>query len=421
MSPSPARKLPHVLTFGWELAPLLSGGLGVACAGIVDGLRELGVSTTFVLPRVPAELAAASAANVVASATYLRADDVIEVTTPLLAYDGPAEYAERVATLAAKPADGGSLYGNDLHAEVARYGLAAGRIAAEVPHDIIHCHDWMTFDAGIRAREISKRPLVVHVHSTELDRSGGHGGNTDIRERERRGIEAADRVVAVSEFTKRRIVEAYAIAPQRISVVHNAIAGEAAEVEAPSFAAGRPVVLFLGRITVQKGPEHFLEAARKVVAYEPRTLFVVAGNGDMLPYVVERTVELGLADNFLFAGFLKGDDIARAYASANVYVMPSVSEPFGLTPLEAMRQGTPVIISRQSGVSEVVRHCLKVDFWDSDALAEKILGVLRHRALADELSHAAERDLDRISWRRAAAGLVDVYSSVRLPTESQTR
>jgi glycosyltransferase involved in cell wall biosynthesis len=393
----------------------------VACAGIVKGLGELGVSTTFVLPRVPPELSVTTAVDVRAAGAYVRANDVIEINTPLAAYDGPTEYVGRAIAggAMAHPGERSALYGADLYSEVARYGLAAGRIAADVAHDVIHCHDWMTFDAGIRARAISGRPLIVHVHSTELDRSGGYGGNTEIEERERRGIAAADCVVAVSEFTKRKIVEAYGTAPERITVVHNAIDRDVAPVTPQPFADGRPVVLFLGRITVQKGPEHFLEAASKVIAHEPRALFVVAGSGDMFPYVVERTAKLGLAANFLFAGFLKGDDIARAYASADVYVMPSVSEPFGLTPLEAMRQGTPVIVSRQSGVSEVIRHCLKVDFWDTDALAEKILAVIRHRPLADELTHAAAEDLDRISWRQAARRLLDVYTSL-IPTMEQS-
>jgi glycosyltransferase involved in cell wall biosynthesis len=223
--------------------------------------------------------------------------------------------------------------------------------------------------------------------------------------------------VAVSEFTKRKIVEAYGTQASRIEVVHNAIDGTGTRVVELPFADGRPVVLFLGRITVQKGPELFLDAARKVLAREPRTLFVVAGHGDMLPYILERTAELGLAESFLFTGFLRGDDIARAYASASVYVMPSVSEPFGLTPLEAMRQGTPVIVSRQSGVSEVIRHCLKADFWDTDALAEKILGVLRHDALADELREAAARDLGRISWRASARKLLAIYDDLISTTE----
>lgn len=411
MSPDFAAEMPRILSFGWELAPLLSGGLGVACAGLCRGLGELGVRTTFVLPRVPGDLSYKDA-EVVSARSFVRPGDVVEIDALLAPYDGPGQYDRRRTAVEVDARDGASLYGADLSDEVARYSLAAARIAASVRHDAIHCHDWMTYEAGVRARAISGKPLVVHVHSTEHDRSGGDGGNPVIREHERAGIAAADRVIAVSELTKRTIVEHYAVDAARIDVVHNAIDGDAADVLPEPFADGRPVVLFLGRITVQKGPEHFLLAARKVVAHEPRALFVVAGSGDMLPYVVERTAELGIAENVLFSGFLRGDDIARAYASANVYVMPSVSEPFGLTPLEAMRQRTPVIVSRQSGVSEIVSHCLKVDFWDTDALAEKILAVLRHRPLAEELADAAGRDLARISWRTAAERVLAVYRRV---------
>ncbi|MGH7818741.1 MAG: glycosyltransferase family 4 protein, partial [Candidatus Binatia bacterium] len=256
------------------------------------------------------------------------------------------------------------------------------------------------------------RPLVAHVHSTELDRTGGHGAHPAVYARERRGLEAADRVVAVSQFTRQKIVDHYGIAPERIAVVHNAIDRNEVEVERPAISARHRIVLFLGRVTIQKGPDWFVQAARRVVDEDPRVLFVIAGSGDMEPRLVEDVASLGLERNVLFTGFLRGEDIDRAYRMADVYVMPSVSEPFGLTPLEAMQRGTPVILSKQSGVSEVVKHCLKVDFWDTEDLAAKILGVLAWRELREELADGARREVAKLSWTAAAEQVLDVYRSV---------
>jgi glycogen(starch) synthase len=445
---------PKVLSFGWELAPILSGGLGVACAGLGRALVEQGVELTFVLPKMPRPISPAgirvvNAREIDAGAKQDEAHGlvpdtvrletiarVISMETPLAPYQDTAAYrrSHAAATTSGQPwpshmdahapgsrADGssGSLYGGDLLAEVARMARAASCIAADVGHDVIHCHDWMTFPAGIAAREVSGKPLVVHVHSTEGDRSGGGAGNAAIRSCEGAGILAADRVVAVSDFTRRKILEQYPdVDEARLRVVHNGIeplGRTEAAIARPPLAARRPIVLFLGRLTAQKGPEWFLRAAALVHRVRPEALFVVAGTGEMLPWMIDRAAELGLAANFLFTGFLSGDDIARAYAMADVFVMPSVSEPFGLVPVEAMLRGTPAIVSRQSGVVEAIRHCLKVDFWETEDLADKIVAVLDHPSLAASLGEAGEREASRMGWEGPARRLLDVFAEVAGP------
>jgi glycogen(starch) synthase len=432
----------RVLTFGWELAPILSGGLGVACAGLGRALVAEGVELTFVLPKLPRpispegirvlnarDVAAAEDFGVspVAAPMDSGSPAVIRLETPLAPYQTTAAYRDAVAAGSTSTKsdarragrDGAStfdtsLYGGDLLAEVRRMASAAAIIAAQTPHDVLHCHDWMTFAAGVAAREVSGKPLVLHVHSTESDRSGGAGGNEAIRRYESAGLEGADRVVAVSDFTRRRILEQYPrVDAAKVRVVHNGIERSAdGGIDLPAVAAGRPVVLFLGRLTAQKGPEWFVRAAALVSRVRPDALFVVAGSGEMLPWMVERVAEAGLASSFLFTGFLSGDDIARAYAMADVFVMPSVSEPFGLVPVEAMLRGTPAIVSRQSGVSEVIRHCLKVDFWNSEDLADKIVAVLDHPSLAETLSDAGLREASRMDWTKPARRLLDVIAEV---------
>lgn len=434
----------RVLSFGWELAPILSGGLGVACAGLGRALVEAGVELTFVLPKLPRPISP-EGIRVLNARDVATADDaapssfsesapadaappaVVRFETPLAPYQTTAAYMDAVASSfqsrrsdAREPLVGpasstdASLYGGDLLAEVRRMAAAAATIAAQTPHDVLHCHDWMTFAAGVAARGVSGKPLVLHVHSTESDRSGGGGGNAAIRRYEAAGLDAADRVVAVSDFTRRRILEQYPhVDAEKIRVVHNGIERLAdGELDLPAVAAGRPVVLFLGRLTAQKGPEWFVRAAALVSRVRPDALFVVAGSGEMLPWMVERVAEAGLASSFLFTGFLSGADIARAYAMADVFVMPSVSEPFGLVPVEAMLRGTPVVVSRQSGVSEVIRHCLKVDFWNSEDLADKIVAVLDHPSLAETLSDAGLREASGMDWTKPARRLLDVFAEV---------
>lgn len=304
-------------------------------------------------------------------------------------------------------------YGPSLIDEVGRYARVVAELARGQDFDLVHAHDWMTYPAGMLAAAVSGRPLVAHVHATEHDRSGDNP-NPQVHEIERLGMLAADRVICVSHFVAATVRERYGVPTDRIRVLHNAVT--LAE-ESEAFHAVKlddvPIVLFLGRVTYQKGPDYFLEAARRVVAIEPRVNFVVSGTGDLLPGVIERAAAMGLARHVHFTGFLRGRDVERMYALADVYVMPSVSEPFGISPLEAMALDVPVIVSRQSGVSEVIQSALKFDFWDVDDLANKILAVLRRPAMREQLATEGGEEARRMRWDIRGRRLHEIYRELR--------
>ena len=301
-------------------------------------------------------------------------------------------------------------YGKDLMTEVFRYSQAALGMLGE-DFDVIHVHDWMTYPAGMVAKQATGKPLIAHIHALECDRSGVNI-NTEVAAIEKAGLEAADVVVAVSHYTKARVASLYGIDPNKIEVVHNAVTRSESR---RAFAAGVPHgdekrVLFMGRVTYQKGPEYFVEAARLVLHCLPDTRFIMAGSGDMLSRMIYRVAQLRLGNRFHFTGFLRGEDVDRIYAMSDLYVMPSVSEPFGIAPLEAMAYDVPVIISRQSGVSEVVKHALKVNFWDTRDLADKICAVLSYPCLAEELVRNCREELKTIRWENAADRHYAIYA-----------
>jgi glycosyltransferase involved in cell wall biosynthesis len=303
-----------------------------------------------------------------------------------------------------------NMYGASLFEEVYRYSEEAKQIALLENFDVIHCHDWMTFKAGINAKNIKNSPLVVHVHSTEFDRTGGHGVNQYVYDIEKEGMENADAVIAVSNFTKNKIIQHYGINPDKIYVVHNAV--EPKDNVIFEIKRYNKIVLFLGRVTLQKGPDYFLYAAKKVLEHDPNVKFIIAGSGDMEPFIIEKAAELGISKNVLFAGFLQGNDVDKAYKMADLYVMPSVSEPFGITALEAIRNGTPILISKQSGVSEVVKHCLKADFWDIDDIANKILAALSYKTLHETLKEHASLEIKKFNWDEPAKKCIDIYNKL---------
>lgn len=396
--------------FGWEFPPFNSGGLGTACYGITKSLSKKGVEITLVLPRefkltenfvnlIPAKLPKIK---------------IKKVDSLLVPYATKQAYKRRFLLLS-ENGNLGNNYCKDLFEEVVRYSLIAESIAEEVPHDIIHTHDWMTFLSGIRAKEVSKKPLVAHVHSTELDRSGGHGVNPQVYRIEKEGIDKADRVIAVSNFTKEKIIRSYGVSERKINIVHNAI-----EKDEFSLAGcrnyfniyGKKIVLFLGRITLHKGPDYFLRAAKKVLDKKSNVVFVISGSGDMERQIVEQAASLDIADKILFTGFLRNDQLKNIYKIASLYVMPSVSEPFGITSLEAVASGTPVLISKQSGASEVLNHCLKADFWDIDEMANKIIAVLENEELGECLSGNGLVEIDKCRWDSAAEKIIEVYSQL---------
>jgi len=395
--------------FGWEFPPFSSGGLGTACYGLTKSLSKKGVDLTFVIPNAgnapkPEFIKLISAGDI----GNIKIRRIKSLLMPYLTSQGYDE-------LLMKKANKNNIYGPTLFEEVYRYTQAAARIAKQESFDVIHCHDWMTYGAGIKAKEITKKPLVIHVHATEFDRTGGNGVNEYVYSLEKEGMENANRIIAVSNFTKNKIAYHYNINPEKISVVHNGVEFNENRFDNCLFDGIKrydKVVLFLGRITLQKGPDYFLYAAKKVLEQEKNVKFIIAGSGDMEPFIIEKAVELGIGDKFLFAGFLKGDEIDKAYQMADVYVMPSVSEPFGITPLEAMKNNTPVIISKQSGVSEVIKNCLIVDFWDVNEMANKILAVLRYKALSECLKDDGLNEVKKINWDRPAEKCIDIYNKV---------
>ena len=391
-----------VLMFGWEFPPLSSGGLGTACYGLTKSLSKKGVEITFVLP-YSGDIDADFLKIIPAGNVKIR-----NISSFLQPYMSSQEYKK---SLGKKPQP--KIYGSTLFEEVARYTLAAEKIAEEEDFDIIHCHDWMTFGAGIRAKKKKGKPLVLHVHATEHDRTGGHQVNQHVYDLERHGIHKADKVIAVSNFTKTKIMDHYGLPSEKIRVVHNAVDFSQHYYD-EDFGIKKTdrIVLFLGRITLQKGPDYFVQAAKKVLGHEKNVKFVIAGSGDMEPFIIEKAAELGIADKVLFAGFLNQDDVERAYKMADIYVMPSVSEPFGITALEAMKYKTPSIVSKQSGVSEVVRHCLKVDFWDVDEMSSKIIALLRYKPLHETLKEDGYFEVKRFSWDTPAEKCIQVYNEL---------
>jgi glycosyltransferase involved in cell wall biosynthesis len=444
-----------VFMLGWEFPPHISGGLGTACYGMTKGLDEIGVEVSFVLPtaipvggpethvklRTPANAPPPSAPapiddRISKVMEHVRLHQVDAVLQP---YGTPASYEKVVKELIEKqvathqgvePATqaavqtvmqsvpssfapgAGANYGGDLIGQVHRYARLALEISRVENFDVIHAHDWMTSPAGRAVAAATRRPLVVHVHSTEFDRSGE---NIDQRiyDIERTGMHGADRVVCVSHLTRSIVISRYGVPGEKCEVVYNAVElnnGEDADYK--SIRPNEKIVLFLGRVTMQKGPEYFLRAARKVVDKYKTVRFVMAGSGDMIRRCIEEAAALGLGRYVTFTGFLRGRDVDRVFEMADLYVMPSVSEPFGIAPLEALSHDVPVLISKQSGVSEVLTHALKVDFWDIDEMANKILAVLRHPPLQKTLRQHGQIELRKFSWRDSAVKLKGIYDQL---------
>jgi glycosyltransferase involved in cell wall biosynthesis len=389
--------------FGWEFPPFNTGGLGTACYGLTKGLSNNKIEVTLVLPYIDESLKSEFVKLI--STGNIKIKRIDSLLTP---YMTSSVYNETL-----KQRQPNHIYGSSLFAEVYRYSKIARDIVKKESFDIIHCHDWMTYGAGINAKKISGKPLVIHVHATEFDRTGGNNINQCVYELEKEGMLFADSVIAVSAFTKNKITTHYGINPEKINIVHNAVefnnnnSNEFFEIKKYN-----KIVLFLGRLTIQKGPDYFLYAAKKVLEYNQDVRFIVAGSGDMEDFLIEKAADLDIADKVLFTGFLRGKDIDRAYQMADLYVMPSVSEPFGITPLEAIQNNTPVIISKQSGVSEVLTNCLKVDFWDIDELANKILAVLNYKVLHQNLKENGSLEIRKFDWNISAKRCIDVYNNL---------
>ena len=424
--------------FGWEFPPHIAGGLGTACYGMTRGLARNAVEVAFVMPRAYGDedqrfvrVVNASDVETIGTRDHEFSEELLEkvsfihIDSNMLPYISPEEYAayhdefvrsgrthewtdvwKQRYTFSGK-------YGANLMEEVARYAMVAAQVAKDLEgqFDVIHAHDWLTYFAGIAAKRVSGKPLVVHMHATEFDRSG-ENINRRVYAIEKAGMQAADRVIAVSELTRRIVIGKYGILADKVVTVHNAVRFGESEEAAPERAVKDKVVTFLGRITYQKGPDYFVEAAAKVLQRVSDVRFVMAGSGDLMNHVVRRVAQLGIADRFHFTGFLKGGEVQRMFRLSDVYVMPSVSEPFGISPLEAMRSGVPVIISRQSGVAEVLDYAIKVNYWDVDALADAIYGLLTYPALGRMFASKGLEEVTGLKWTNAAAKIKTVYETV---------
>lgn len=427
----------RVLMFGWEFPPHIAGGLGTACYGIVKGLAYNGVQTMFVMPsasgdedRSAADIINASEIPVEVSST-MNVDDFLDkvqfvhIGTNMVPYLDPAEFHSLVEEDRKRQVRDFSIhygqtykfsgkYGSNLMEEVARYAMVGGTIAMthKGEFDVIHAHDWLTYMAGIAAKRLSGKPLVVHVHATSFDRSSDNNIDTRVYDIEKRGMEAADRVITVSDLTRNIVITKYGIDPSKVVTVHNAVDSSGRSEIQVERGVKEKVVTFLGRITFQKGPEYFIEAAAKVLKKCKNVRFVMAGSGDMMNRSIRQVARLGISDRFHFTGFLRGAEVQKMFALSDVYVMPSVSEPFGISPLEAMRSGVPSVISRQSGAAEVLKYAFKVDFWDVDAMADEIYALLQYPALADFASKYGYDEVNTLKWNNAAAKIKSVYESV---------
>jgi glycosyltransferase involved in cell wall biosynthesis len=347
------------------------------------------------------------------------------INSPLQPYSTPDVYQRRIEETLRQKREGkinasnwlsiAPDYSSDMRTEVHRYAAAVVELAENEQFDIIHGHDWMTYPAGIAVSAITGKPLIVHVHSTEFDRSG-ENVNQMIYDIDREGMERADKVIAVSYFTRNIIISRYGISGDKVEVVYNGVDRNGNDnwpLAETGINKNEKIVLFLGRITMQKGPEYFLQAAKKVLDIIDNVKFVMAGSGDMMHRAIEMAAELGIGHKVLFTGFLRGEEVRKIYKMADLYVMPSVSEPFGIAPLEALDNDVPVIISKQSGVSEVLMHALKVDFWDVNEIANKIIAVLKYPPLEMTLRNHGNFEVRRLQWKDCAQKCVKIYSETQ--------
>jgi glycosyltransferase involved in cell wall biosynthesis len=421
--------------FGWEFPPHISGGLGTASYGLTKGMATMdNLEVIFVVPKVWGDedqsvvrLIGANKVPVAYKKIYYKGTrmpiEKIEVYSKIVPYTDPEDfwkvlssevtgYQLFVQTDNKGMVDFSGRYDSNLLDEIYKYSIVASVIAEENEFDIIHAHDWLAYPAGIAAMEVSGKPLVIHVHATDFDRSGGNV-NPDVYRIEKNGMDAASKIITVSNLTRDIVINKYNIHPDKVETVYNAV--EQVNISddiVVNKGFDDKVVTFLGRITLQKGPDYFIEAAYKVLKVMNNVRFVMAGSGDMMERMMRRAASLKITDRFHFTGFLKGRDVFTMLAMSDVYIMPSVSEPFGISPLEAMQSNVPVIISKQSGVAEILTHAVKADFWDIDAIADSIYGILNYPALANMFIKNGKEEVVRLKWDNSARHVRDIYERV---------
>jgi glycogen synthase len=425
-----------VLMFGWEYPPHISGGLGTACYHISRNLSEMDdIDLTVVLPKTYGDedssfMRLISAENVEITGTsgcmrtklHLTAEEAVRLNS---AYLSPAQYKKELKTLLEKKLkDNKSFsgekpakttftgkYGETLFEEILSYSDVGEALGKTEDFNVIHAHDWLTYPAGIAAKTISGKPLIAHVHATEYDRCGDRQGNPQILRIEKQGFDAADKIITVSDFTKNILVSRYNVKKNKIETVHNGVSFSMQHTDNRRI-SGMKTVTFLGRITMQKGPEYFVRAAGKLLKRAPEVRFVMAGTGEMLQEMIKLVARLNISDRFFFTGFVNADEVRQLFSISDIYVMPSVSEPFGITPLEAASAGVPVIISRQSGVAEVLKYAVKVNYWDTEALADAMYGLLYRRTFSDTVKKREKEEIPFLNWRSSAEKIRKIYYEV---------
>lgn len=411
------------LMFGWEFPPHISGGLGTASYGLTKGMVENGnIDITFVMPKPwgdePQDYVKIMAANSTpvawrdVSMDYVenRLNGVMDAHTYFDLRDHIYSDFNYMNTNDLGCIEFSGRYPDNLLEEINNYSIVAGVIARTVPCDIIHSHDWLTYPAGIHAKQVTGKPLVIHVHATDFDRSRGNV-NPTVFNIERDGMIHADHIITVSNLTRRTVIEKYGIPANKVTTVHNAVeplSEDLLNIQVPP--KHEKIVTFLGRITMQKGPEYFVEAASQVLHKVHDVRFVMAGSGDMLNKMIRLAARRGISDRFHFTGFLKGKQVYEMLKASDVYVMPSVSEPFGISPLEAMQMGVPSIISKQSGCAEILHNVIKVDYWDINALADAIYSIITYPAMYRQLREHGLDEVNQIVWKKAGAKVIDIYN-----------
>ncbi len=386
-----------VLMFGWEFPPHSIGGLGKVTYNLSNALANLGTKISLILP-----IKGESNNLKIIPTNFVSIKGIKSLLSPYL-NENTYQYQYLLCEEEAK------IYGGNLKEEINRFTKRGVKIAKCEKFDLIHCHDWMTFPAGMQIKEFSGKPLLLHVHTTELDRSCG-GCNPIIYNMELNAFNKADKIIAVSNYTKNKIAKGYNISKDKIEVIHNAI--EFDGIKKNKTYNRKKIVLYLGRLSMHKGPDYFVRAAKKVLDYEKNILFVMAGGGEMLPEMIDLACNIGIEDKILFTGRLKDDEVKEIYKSADLYVLPSVSEPFGITVLEAASNGIPVIVSKNSGVKEVLNNCFQVDFWDVEETANKIISILKYTPMSEEIISNAYLELENISWKKQASHVINIYKSL---------
>ena len=423
----------RALMFGWEFPPHISGGLGTACFGLTRGLSEQqDMEILFVVPKAHGDEDKKAVDKIIgANKIPLTLElekieelknrvEYIEINSKIVPYVDPEEYwklldyevsssLKMVQTKEDGTIEFSGKYGSNLMQEIADYGIVADVIARQNEFDVIHAHDWLTYPAGIAAKEASGKPLVIHVHATDFDRSRGNV-NPDVFTIEKQGMDTADQIITVSNLTRQTVIEKYGIPAEKVTTVYNAVEPiENIDKIKAAKNLNEKIVTFLGRITMQKGPEYFVEAAQRVLKRASNVRFVMAGSGDMMNQMIHMAAAKGIADKFHFTGFLKGEQVFEMLKLSDVYIMPSVSEPFGISPLEAMQTNVPVIISKQSGVAEILTHAFKVDYWDIDAMADAIYGLITYPSLSKMFKTHGKTEVESLKWESAALKVREVY------------